>query len=248
MGTVSDGVEQAPSAPVVERAPVGRRVSSVPAQASTSPTSPRRGPIPEPTAPRRSTSGEIAEVMREETSTTPEAERAEFAAKANDVRELINPRTSGSTSGPKRAQAAEEAAETARAPVGDESDVTTVPDEVPKGGYFDDPNALPGTPAWYKRPTGYPEGMRDDVWRAAAGLDGIVRDPVTNKPMNPNQPWHMGHKPDHEFWRLQRSAAERGITREAFRNEYYNDDHFRPELPESNVSHAGESQADYEDP
>jgi hypothetical protein len=36
------------------------------------------------------------------------------------------------------------------------------------------------------------------------------------KPMNWDDPWVMGHEPGFEFWKHQRSAAERAISREQF--------------------------------
>ena len=31
--------------------------------------------------------------------------------------------------------------------------------------------------------------------------------------MNFDEPWDMGHKPGYEFWKHQKSAKERGISR-----------------------------------
>ena len=92
----------------------------------------------------------------------------------------------------------------------------------------------------YKRPSGYRKGMRETVWETAKNEDGVVIDPLTNKVMDQNKPWDMGHKPGYEFWKHQQSAAERGITRKEFLDEYHNVDHFRPELPSSNRSHKDE--------
>jgi hypothetical protein len=84
------------------------------------------------------------------------------------------------------------------------------------------------------------------VWEAAVkdsskrGDGGIVRDPLTGKEIKFTDDWHMGHKPGYEFWKHQQSAAQRGITREQFLDEYHKPEHFRPELPKSNVGHAGE--------
>jgi len=177
-------------------------------------------------------------------SGTPEDAAGYVAAVADDVRDQINPRTSEQTTGPERARAAAEAAE--RGPHPDdmrtnEAEIgSTVPDEPPEGGPFvEDP---PGT-GTYDRPSGWPDGMRDEVWERARGPDGHVRDPVTNEIMDPNDPWVMGHEPGYEFWKHQQSAAERGIPREQFRQEYY-DSPYRPETPETSSSHVGEDKTD----
>jgi hypothetical protein len=178
---------------------------------------------------------------------TGEARQADSASNADEVRDTPNVRTSGQTTGPERARAAAEAAERRTEPdrPPEEESGSDSPEEGREGNLFDDLN--PESPGYiYRRPSGFPEGMREEVWEAARGSDGQVRDPLTKRVMDPNEPWHMGHKPDHEFWRLQRSAAERGLTREQFRQEYYQNDSFRPELPESNVSHQGESHEPYD--
>ena len=92
----------------------------------------------------------------------------------------------------------------------------------------------------YKRPSGYRKGMRDQVWEIAKNDDGVVLDPLTNKVIDKSEAWDMGHKPGYEFWKHQQSAAERGISRKQFLDEYHNVDHFRPELLISNRSHKGE--------
>jgi len=96
----------------------------------------------------------------------------------------------------------------------------------------------------YQRPSGHRNGIRDEVWENNKGTDGIVRDPVTGRPMDSNQPWDMGHRPGYEFRKHQASAAERGITRKQFLNEHNNPSHYRPELPGSNRSRIGESLTD----
>ena len=90
------------------------------------------------------------------------------------------------------------------------------------------------------RPSGFREGVRYEVWDNAKDQYGRVRDPVTGRYMSKDQPWDMGHKPGYEFRKHQESAAERGISREQFIDEYNNPDHYRPELPSSNRSHKGE--------
>ena len=86
--------------------------------------------------------------------------------------------------------------------------------------------------------------MREKVWENAKGYDGKVRDPWINKEINYNDPWDMGHKPGYEHWKHQQSAAERGLSREQFLNEYNDPSKYRPELPSSNRSHAGEIKTD----
>jgi predicted ribonuclease toxin of YeeF-YezG toxin-antitoxin module len=62
--------------------------------------------------------------------------------------------------------------------------------------------------------------------------------------MNPNERWDMGHKTGREFRKHQISAKERDISREEFLDEYNDPDNYRPELPSSNRSHAGEDMTD----
>lgn len=92
----------------------------------------------------------------------------------------------------------------------------------------------------YSRPTGWRAGMRDTVWDNAKDAYGKVRDPLTGKYMSKEQPWDMGHKPGYEFHKHQESAQERGIDRKTFLDEYYNVNHYRPELPSSNRCHKAE--------
>ena len=96
----------------------------------------------------------------------------------------------------------------------------------------------------YSRPTHWRAGMRDEVWDGAKDDHGRVRDSVSGKYMCKDQPWDMGHKPGYEFYKHQQSARERGISRKEFLDEYYNSDHYRPELPSSNRSHKGENVTD----
>jgi HNH/ENDO VII superfamily nuclease with conserved GHE residues len=99
---------------------------------------------------------------------------------------------------------------------------------------------------YYERPSGYREGVRDTTWETAQNesIDGVVRDPVTGDPVNPDEPWDMGHKPGYEFRKHQQSAAERGVSRDQFLNEHNTSDHFRPENPSSNRGHQGEAPDD----
>ena len=96
----------------------------------------------------------------------------------------------------------------------------------------------------YERPSGYRSGVRDAVWESAKDEHGRVRDPVTGRYMSKDQPWHMGHKPGYEFAKHQESAARRGISRQEFLDEHNNPEHYRPELPSSNLSHKGESKTE----
>ncbi|RZK33107.1 MAG: hypothetical protein EOO57_13860, partial [Hymenobacter sp.] len=105
---------------------------------------------------------------------------------------------------------------------------------------------------YYERPSGYHKGVRDNVWDTATKADapgtnapdGNVYDPVTREPMDPADPWDMGHKPGYEFRKHQQSAAERGIGTKQFNKEHNNPDHYRPETPSSNRSHQGEDMTD----
>ncbi|WP_020614494.1 HNH/ENDO VII family nuclease [Sediminispirochaeta bajacaliforniensis] len=93
----------------------------------------------------------------------------------------------------------------------------------------------------YRRPSSYRSGIRDKVWESAKNENALVRDPVTGRIMNKTEPWDMGHRPGYEFRKLQRSAAERGLSRAEFLDEYNTVEHYRPELPSSNRSHRGEN-------
>jgi len=88
----------------------------------------------------------------------------------------------------------------------------------------------------YNRPSGHRKGVREESWENAKSSDGIVRDPLTKRPIDSNNPWDMGHRPGYEFRKHQASAAERGISRRQFLDEHNNPNHYRPELPSSNRS------------
>lgn len=92
----------------------------------------------------------------------------------------------------------------------------------------------------YDRPSGWRAGMRDRAWdnAAADSPDGLVRDPVTGDVLDPNEPWVMGHPPGYEFRHHQQSAADRGLTRQEFLDEYYDMGLFpyRPESPSTSAS------------
>jgi predicted ribonuclease toxin of YeeF-YezG toxin-antitoxin module len=92
----------------------------------------------------------------------------------------------------------------------------------------------------YRRPKGFRQGVRNKVWDGAKEADGKVRDPLTQRVMDKNKPWDMGHKPGYEFRKHRESARTRGIARKEFLDEHNDPTHYRPELPESNHSHYGE--------
>ena len=94
----------------------------------------------------------------------------------------------------------------------------------------------------YSRPTKFRKGIKEKVWTDTeqAASDGLVRDPLTGRVMDKNEPWDMGHKPGYEFRKHRESAANRNITRKQFLDEHNDPSHYRPELPNSNRSHKGE--------
>jgi hypothetical protein len=99
----------------------------------------------------------------------------------------------------------------------------------------------------YDRPK-FRKGMREEVWQNAVKDaqekgDGVVRSPSGTE-IKPGDPWVMGHKQKYEFWKHQRSAAERGITRTQFTEEYNKANHYRPETEADSSSHAYEDKTD----
>lgn len=90
------------------------------------------------------------------------------------------------------------------------------------------------------------KNVRRTVWDEAQNKshDGVVRDPLLQKPMKFEEPWDMGHKPGFEHWKHVRSAEARGISRKQFLDEYNDVKHYRPELPSSNRGHKGELETD----
>ena len=99
---------------------------------------------------------------------------------------------------------------------------------------------------YYFQVEDFHKGVRDKTWEEAKANspDEIVRDPKTGKPINPNEPWNMGHKPGYEFRKHRASAQERGIDRKQFLDEHNDSSHYRPELPSSNRSHSCEDMTD----
>ena len=93
----------------------------------------------------------------------------------------------------------------------------------------------------YSRPSGFRDGVRDQVWEKSKGKDGKVHDPLTEKTMRKGQPWDMGHKPGYEFHKLQADAAKTNLSRDEFLDIYNDPKYYRPELPASNRSHQNEA-------
>lgn len=82
----------------------------------------------------------------------------------------------------------------------------------------------------YNRPK-WRKGVREQMWENAIGPDGFVRNPLTGRIMNYDEPWHIEHGP----------AQECGLTHEQYIDEYKHPDiyqYHRPEIPALNVSHA----------
>jgi hypothetical protein len=95
----------------------------------------------------------------------------------------------------------------------------------------------------YGRPS-FRSEVEDAVWQLALKEpDGSVLSPSGTK-IKPGDPWVMGHKPKYEFWKHQRSAAERAITREQFIRECNSPEMYRPETKADNESHAFEDKSD----
>ncbi|MFF7939801.1 HNH/ENDO VII family nuclease [Nocardia gamkensis] len=92
----------------------------------------------------------------------------------------------------------------------------------------------------YSRVKSFRKGVRQTVFDMNKGLDGLVRDPLTGQVIYPDQNWHMGHKPGHEFWKARDHALRIGMSREEFLDQQNDPNIYRPELPESNCSHMGE--------
>lgn len=245
MGPVTAGpegvVEHGRSSPVVERSPPGRLGPSARPDVSASPRAEPAGPVAEPTASRGSNSSDIAEVYGEETSTTPETERAEFVARADGVREQMNPRTSKSTTGPERARAANEAEGRGPRPDdmrGNEAEIgSTVPEERPSD-LFDDPNAptqRSGEPL--KRACLREDTKADIEANAETNENGEFVDSEGNVIEDPD----YGHIYGYENHRIIKAGEELGLNQGQL-NEYVNSrpEYFQIEEHSKNISHEGE--------
>src|SRR5262249_47515563 len=79
---------------------------------------------------------------------------------------------------------------------------------------------------------------RNTAYDAAAGEDGIARDPKTGEPIPRNGKWDMGHKPGYERWQAENFARARGMTEEEFRAMQRNPDLYRPETQATNRGHS----------
>jgi hypothetical protein len=85
-------------------------------------------------------------------------------------------------------------------------------------------------------------GVKDKTWKnAIEPSTGRVRDPVTGRFMSQSKPWQMGHKPGFEFRKLKVYSQEEGLSRGEFLDLLQDPQHYRPELPRSNMGHAGEA-------
>lgn len=94
---------------------------------------------------------------------------------------------------------------------------------------------------WEGPTNGWPAGFHQSVWKAAKDIDGKVYDPKTGAEIKPTDAWHLGHRPGYEHRKHQQSAADRGLSREEFLNEMWHKEHYRPEVPTSNMSRTGEA-------
>jgi len=91
--------------------------------------------------------------------------------------------------------------------------------------------------------------IRADVRRAVEAkapktADGKFID--RSNPLNPiviNGPYHLGHKPTHEFWREKAKAEAKCMTQEEFNDYMNNPDFYRIEDPKSNMSHKNEDKS-----
>lgn len=93
----------------------------------------------------------------------------------------------------------------------------------------------------YRRPSSLRQGTRDEIWERSRAADGVVYDPSTGRPIDPDEPWDAGHKEEYKFSEAQRDAAERGITREEFLEEQNNPNLYRAERRIINQSHEAEA-------
>ena len=102
---------------------------------------------------------------------------------------------------------------------------------------------------YYERPGEYRTGTRQGVWdqAKAASPDGVVRDPLTNNEVTPDA-WRMEERPGHEFATRQREAANRGIGREEFMDDYNDPQHYRVREPRATSEFSGPRPATPEQP
>ena len=92
----------------------------------------------------------------------------------------------------------------------------------------------------YRRPY-IRKSVRNNTWDSNSDSDGYATDPVTQIKFPKEVAWDLGHKPGFEFWKHVNSAIARGISRKQFIEECNDPRLYRPELPSSNRSHAGET-------
>ena len=97
---------------------------------------------------------------------------------------------------------------------------------------------------YYKRPSGYRKGVREEAFDNAKGSDKKVRDPLTKKEIKFDDEWDMGHKPKQEFRKHKADAADRKIGRKKFLDEHNKPENYRPETPNTNRSHKLEDVTD----
>jgi hypothetical protein len=97
---------------------------------------------------------------------------------------------------------------------------------------------------YYKRPSGYRKGVREEAFDNAKGSDKKVRDPLTKEEIKFDDEWDMGHKPKQEFRKHKADAAEKKIGRKEFLDEHNNPKNYRPETPNTNRSHKLEDVTD----
>lgn len=86
-------------------------------------------------------------------------------------------------------------------------------------------------------------GVAEQVFEDARGVDGFVRDPLTDEIIHwePGQPrkgvWDMGHIPEEQYAVVHKRYLEGKMTPAEFRDWYNNPKNYRPELPSTNRSH-----------
>jgi RHS repeat-associated protein len=85
----------------------------------------------------------------------------------------------------------------------------------------------------------HPKGFHEEVWERAKAPDGNVYDP-NGRIMKFDEPWELGHIPDHKFTEAQILAAEEEWTRHRWIRYQNDSDIYRPELPSSNAGHKWE--------